>query len=463
MSKLFIEDSSLTAIGNAIRAKTGKTGLLSVPSGMVAAINSISGSSGGDSAVIQPLTITANGTYAAPSGVDGYSPVLVNVPIPSSDDDITALVRKTITTYSDDEVEVIRRYIFDGCYNLTSVDIPNTKEIKEYAFYNCHRLNNINAPLLETIGERAFSTSSIGDYVDLNIDFPNVITIGNSAFLKKGELKSIDCPLAETIGSYAFFDCWNLNNINFPSATYIGDYAFDYCRKLTTNISFPLVENIGAGAFRYCEKITYANFPKITSIASDVFQYCSELQSINALLVQSIGKQAFSSCSALTSVNFPNVITLGTNAFSGSGIRSAYLPEITTLSNYTFQYCASLEDVDIPKATSIGQYSFDSCKALTTLDLPLVQSIGNYAFLNCASLTSLILRNSTMCSLSNVGAFQLTPIEAGTGYIYVPFLLLEEYQNATNWNVFRGQFRALEDYTVDGTTTGALDETKINR
>lgn len=32
--------------------------------------------------VIEPLEITENGTYTAPDGVDGYSPVTVNVPIP---------------------------------------------------------------------------------------------------------------------------------------------------------------------------------------------------------------------------------------------------------------------------------------------------------------------------------------------------------------------------------------------
>ena len=36
---------------------------------------------GGDP-VIEPLEITENGTYTAPDGVDGYSPVSVNVPIP---------------------------------------------------------------------------------------------------------------------------------------------------------------------------------------------------------------------------------------------------------------------------------------------------------------------------------------------------------------------------------------------
>lgn len=35
---------------------------------------------GGNPAVIEPKTITENGTYTAPSGVDGYNPITVNVP-----------------------------------------------------------------------------------------------------------------------------------------------------------------------------------------------------------------------------------------------------------------------------------------------------------------------------------------------------------------------------------------------
>jgi hypothetical protein len=35
---------------------------------------------GGGASVIESLSVTTNGTYTAPSGVDGYSPVTVNVP-----------------------------------------------------------------------------------------------------------------------------------------------------------------------------------------------------------------------------------------------------------------------------------------------------------------------------------------------------------------------------------------------
>jgi hypothetical protein len=45
------------------------------------------------------------------------------------------------------------------------------------------------------------------------------------------------------------------------------------------------------------------------------------------------------------------------------------------------------------------------------------------------------------------------------GYIYVPRAMIETLSSATNWSAL--QFRAIEDYTVDGTTTGELDLAKM--
>ena len=68
--------NKLSAIGDSIRAKTGKTELLTLEE-MPTEIDSISGSA---EPVIEALDITTNGTYTASDGVDGYSPVTVNVP-----------------------------------------------------------------------------------------------------------------------------------------------------------------------------------------------------------------------------------------------------------------------------------------------------------------------------------------------------------------------------------------------
>jgi hypothetical protein len=91
----------------------------------------------------------------------------------------------------------------------------------------------------------------------------------------------------------------------------------------------------------------------------------------------------------------------------------------------------------------------------------VVTSIGNYAFGGCQALTTLVLRNTAkVATLSNSNALKNTPIASGTGYIYAPHALVDSYKAATNWSTYAAQFRALEDYTVDGTVTGELDTTR---
>ena len=124
-------------------------------------------------------------------------------------------------------------------------------------------------------------------------------------------------------------------------------------------------------------------------------------------------------------------------------------------------------------ATSIGEYAFYSCNSLTTVNFPVATSIRRNAFYNCYSLTTLILRSETKCNLSDKNAFgncyhmlgttnsSYNPDGLHDGYIYVPSALIESYQADSTWSSIALQFRALEDYTVDGTITGELDETKI--
>ena len=153
-----------------------------------------------------------------------------------------------------------------------------------------------------------------------------------------------------------------------------------------------------------------------------------------------VGQYAFYGCSLLRTVNFPLA---------------------KTVVQYAFYGCRDLRTANLPLAKTVGQYAFYDCLLLTTVDFPLVTSIDNYAFYHCKYLTALILRSETMATLSNKNAFTSTPIASGTGYIYVPRALVDTYKSATNWSTYATQFRALEDYTVDGTISGELDESKI--
>lgn len=202
------------------------------------------------------------------------------------------------------------------------------------------------------------------------------------------------------------------------NATSIGEYAFYKYDALTT-ADFPLMTSVGVHAFEACNNLTSCNFPSITSIADYAFRDCKVLQTVNAPLVTYIG-------------------------------------------SYAFQFCVELATADFPLLTTIDNSAFRYCKLLTVLDFPLLQSISTYSINNCSALTALILRKTDgLCKLRDTNGISATPIASGVGYIYVPSALIEQYKAATNWSTYAAQFRALEDYTVDGTVTGELDETKI--
>lgn len=91
MSRALITEGYLTDIANAIRAKNGSSNDYTPPQ-MAAAIQAIP--TGGD-VDVEPLSVTANGTYTAPTG-KAYSPVTVNVD--SGETDPFALVDYVATT-----------------------------------------------------------------------------------------------------------------------------------------------------------------------------------------------------------------------------------------------------------------------------------------------------------------------------------------------------------------------------
>lgn len=116
--------------------------------------------------VIEPLTITENGTYTAPDGVDGYSPITVNV-ASSGEDELAMLVMNTLTDVNNRTITSVRSRAFQGATRLKTVNLPNATSIGTYAFYGCSGLLTVNLPKATSIPSSCFYTCTSATRIDL--------------------------------------------------------------------------------------------------------------------------------------------------------------------------------------------------------------------------------------------------------------------------------------------------------
>lgn len=149
----------------------------------------------------------------------------------------------------------------------------------------------------------------------------------------------------------------------------------------------------------------------------------------------------------ITSYSNPRVTKLGIYAFNTcTKLTSIDLPLVTEIKNQCFASDSNLVDVNLPSLITMGNNAFQQCVRLVKLSFPCLASVPMSAFRYNTVFTTLILSNPTMCTLANKNALDGTPIASGTGYIYVPQALIEDYKVATNWVTYAAQFRAIEDY-----------------
>lgn len=251
-----------------------------------------------------------------------------------------------------------------------------------------------------------------------------------------------------TVASCAFMYCDSLTTVDLPNVTTVSPSAFTQCKALET-VNLPEVTTIAQSAFAACSKLTSITLPKCKSILNNAFVSCSSLKTFEAPLLQNISAAAFMSCSKLTSVSFPDCTIVASSAFYAcSSLTAVTLPVCKTINPSTFRNCISLTSVGIPVCSQIGAAAFQSCKLLPVLDAPLLK-ISSNAFSGCSKLSALILRASSCATLSNVNAFNGTPMSVSTyigkfGSIYVPLSLVDTYKAATNWVTFSNRITAIE-------------------
>lgn len=296
-----------------------------------------------------------------------------------------------------------------------------------------------------------------------------------------------------SVGKYAFYGCDALTTATLPNLTSVADYGFQFSGL--TSVDFPKLANIGQAAFRECQNLKTVTLKSATSLPYFAFCACKALESVSAPKVTTIDTYAFQNCTALTIADCESVTMLNGSAFDTcSELVTFNAPNLETIGGSAFRQCRKLENIDLSNVTTIGQQGLYRCKIgsrvfpkLQTLgntglaeiglalyfDFHVLNSIGSGAFGTCTRLKTVIIRSETVCSLANSDAFKSTPFTNLSydgrygGKLVVPRALTTEYSNDTNWSAVLAQqtnnkVLALEDFTVDGTLTGAIDWDKLN-
>ena len=358
-----------------------------------------SGGSSGSDPVIRALTVTENGTYEAPAGVDGYSPVVVEVPVPDVPDPVDQAT--PVITVSDSGL--ITAKATQGAGVVAAGTKSATKQL------------TTKGATTITPGASEQTVVSAGTFVTGDIKVTASVNEDLEAILDEQE--ELIATLQETLKRKT------------AGSGGEGENLLDAFMTNTLTIINSNVENVKQNAFRNSTALQTVNLPKCTNIEAFAISYCTGLTSLYTPLVTVAGNQAFYGCSALKRIDFPELASVPSNCF---------------------QAMSSLLFADFGKARSIGGNVFNACYKLKAL---ILRYDGIVSLSNISSFTNCHWMTGTADSSHNPNAER--------GYVYVRRAHIDKYSKASNWSGVELMYRALEDYTVDGTATGALDESKI--
>lgn len=301
----------LSAIGTAIRNKTGKTALMTLDE-MPTEIASIT--SGGDP-VINPLEVTANGTYTA-TDCDGYSPITVNVPQDGAPTDAELKISGTC------------RYRFAyGAWDWFINKYGNR--------ITTENISNTNSMFVQSkISNIPFEINFSQDNHDIGYTFnacPNLTSIPKINNCKPTSMENL------------FAECQRLRYLPDDIATW---FDWSYLDNLTSRWS---------GSRKNCFNMCYS----LRSIPMDFLAHGNPVCNYN----YSIYYAGFSYCNALDElVNLPNPhynATWTSNAFSNSFISCSRLKNLTFALNpeTNAPYVVEWKDQTIDLHNNVGYCS----------------------------------------------------------------------------------------------------------
>lgn len=208
MGKVFIEESTLTAIGSAIREMTGKNDLIA-PTSMPAEIRSIETGGGGGGVDIEPVVLSGNCQYACGGAMASQF--------------IKLFPDKVITNDITDATYMFANYV--GKTIPFDINLKNGTNVSlKYTFQNATNLEQI--PNITYRGTSYSDTSNV---------FSGCSNLKNIPYIYNAYPSSIasifySCYNLREIPE-DYFDTWNFNRIN-TNANADASSMFRYCYSL---------------------------------------------------------------------------------------------------------------------------------------------------------------------------------------------------------------------------------------
>lgn len=195
----------------------------------------------------------------------------------------------------------------------------------------------------------------------------------------------------------------------------IYDYTVRYMPSLEICTIPDYVISIGIGNFAYTRALRHITFPRgITTVPNYSVYYCESLRTISYPPTIATLYNTYNNDNRIKRISFPDSISQAAfNAicYSYPCMRAVSLPA---------------------NITSIGSNAFFGCSALESLAIPgNVVSIGSSAVSDCNSLVELHCKPFTPPTLDTSNVFRGM---RSTCVIYVPPGSLAAYQSATNWS-----------------------------
>ena len=275
-------DEGLKQIADAIREKAGTTDALAFPQAMADAIAAIQG--GG--ATIEPLTISENGTYTAPDGVDGYSPVTVEVKGSGEELVITDF---SYFCYQGSRLDLIEKidtskgtdfsYMFKSCSQLTTIpelDTSNGTSFYEM-FASCSKLTTI--PELDTSNGTSFGgmfkfCSQLTTIPELDTSKATSLGIMFSGCTNLTTVPRLYTPNVESF-SQIFNNCSNLTTVSGLDLSKINSTQgvggmFNGCAKLTNLYLYDIGMSITIGS-----GTSYGHLLTLDSLVHTIKELCT--------------------------------------------------------------------------------------------------------------------------------------------------------------------------------------------